>query len=39
MKAFVCNIKKIGDAFVKAYLASLMIVLNPNSQSKAPNRY
>ena len=39
MKAFVRSIKKVGDAFVKAYLMSLMITLNPDSQNKPRDRY
>ncbi len=39
MKAFVLSIKKVGDAFVKAYLMSLMITLNPDSQNKPRDRY
>jgi len=39
MKAFVRSIKKVGDAFVKAYLMSLMITLNPDNQNKPRDRY
>jgi hypothetical protein len=39
MKAFVRSIKKVGDAFVKAYLMSLMITLNSDSQNKPRDRY
>jgi hypothetical protein len=39
MKAFVRSIQKVGDAFVKAYLMSLMIILNPDSQNKPRDRY
>ncbi len=40
MKAFVRSIKAMGDTFVKAYLMSLMITINPGSQNNPPrNRY
>ena len=39
MKAFVRSIKKVGDTFVKAYLMSLMITLNPDNQNKPHDRY
>lgn len=39
MKALVRRFKKVGDAFVKAYLMSLMITLNPDSQNKPRDRY
>ena len=39
MKALVRRFKKVGDAFVKAYLMSLMITLNPDSQNKPRGRY
>jgi hypothetical protein len=41
MKAFVRSIIKMGDTFVKAYLMSLMIAINPGSQNhhNTHNRY
>ena len=39
MKAFVLSIKKVGDTFVKAYLMSLMIAINPGSQTNTNRRY
>ena len=39
MKALVRRFKKVGDAFVKAYLMSLMITLNSDSQNKPRDRY
>ena len=39
MKAFIRSIKKVGDTFVKAYLMSLMLTINPGSQNNQHNRY
>ena len=39
MKAFVRRFKALGDTFVKAYLMSLMITLNPDIQNKPRDRY
>jgi len=39
MKAFVRSIQKMGDTFVKAYLMSLMIAINPGSQTNTNRRY
>lgn len=39
MKAFVRSIQKMGDTFVKAYLMSLMIAINPGSQAQHNSRH
>ncbi len=39
MKAFVRKFKALGDTFVKAYLMSLMITINPENQNKIDDRY
>ena len=40
MKVLVRKFKFVGDTFVKAYLMSLMITINPGSQNNPPrNRY